>query len=58
MVEVTGSDKHSRLVCYTINYCCKEIYDVSNGTLSMTLYSNGKFKLWQIISENGRRDWQ
>jgi hypothetical protein len=42
----------------TINYGDKDLNDAGNGTLSMTLYSNGKVKLWQIISENGRSDWQ
>ncbi len=42
----------------TINYGHKELNDPGNGTLSITLSSNGKFKLWHIISENGRSDWQ
>jgi hypothetical protein len=56
MVEQTGSDKHSSLLCYTINYCRKEIYDVSNGTLSMTLYSNGKLQALPVdIRRWGKR---
>ncbi len=46
MVEVTASDKHSRLLCYTTNYSHEELYDAANSTLSIILYSNGK--LWAL----------